>query len=95
MLFAAGSIAFALMNQSAKQEKNFMMQSTHASINKLLSIISNSVIRIEIDLIFSIIRIAASERSKGMAKESSIQWHGKNESSYFLSLLSLILKTLE
>lgn len=32
-----------------------MMQSTHASINKLLSIISNSVIRIEISLIFSII----------------------------------------
>lgn len=49
-----------LMNQS--EQKNFMMQSTHASISKLLSIISNPVIRIVIQLIFSITSIR--ERGK-------------------------------
>lgn len=68
------------MNQS--EHENFMMQSTHASISKLLSIISNSAIRKEILLIFSIISIAHEVKRGKMAILFNSIRNGKHEKEF-------------
>jgi hypothetical protein len=59
-----------------------MMQSTHASISKLLSIISNSAIRKEILLIFSIISIAHEVKGREWQNLFNSIRNGKQEKEF-------------